>query len=92
MSHFARKRPDFSVFGHLYTFSHLHCQSALTEEEIVLWKHIRKAFYAKGKDIYSKFLGREECAAPSGKITMEYPLETRSLTCSALPKWPFDAG
>ena len=63
MPHLPCKCPDFGIFRHSDALPYLKGKTAFPEEEIVLWKHIRKAFYAKWKDIYSKFLGREECAA-----------------------------
>ena len=57
MPHLSCKCPDFGIFRHSDALPYLKGKTAFPEEEIVLWKHIRKAFYAKWKDIYSKFLG-----------------------------------
>ena len=58
MPHLPCKRPYFGVLGHSNTFSHLKGKTAFPEEEIVLWKDVRKAFDAKGQNVYSKFPGR----------------------------------
>ena len=58
MSHLPCKRPDFSIFRHSDALPNLKGKTAFPEEEIVLWKDVRKAFDAKGQNVYSKFLSR----------------------------------
>ena len=63
MPHLPCKRPDFGIFRNSEALPYLQGKTAFPEEEIVLWKYVSKAFYAKRKNVYSKLLGREECTA-----------------------------